>query len=1187
MESYDPDDECAYVEDLLNGKSSANKTKVNWRDVDPSRVSFSVNAGRTEAKRRYDVEVEALMASLKRLCNKQNLTKDDLASLLFGETGPVVQSLKTIFETNDLKEIYGFLAMYVGQCLLGKTTKELFESMDHFSMARSKFPLKKDEYERLWEKIANYGKVPEGEATMAGRRKRNAWQLFQNNINDFLRSLCVEGTSHDLSMVTDDDKIWGDNTGQNAVDRFLLALVRFISENRTGIVAHTVATTALNIPVNLQFQTVNDSAQTCNDRGMKFLFGENLSGNVDDANVEQLTDRGYTRLNDVIASLKQGRDRLGTVARSREWPITYDQKIRGKDDRLLLSTSGAPCLVIKEAKIGNKRLTIAAFKNGTNSCSMAISSKYHEHMWDGIPRDNNSKQPERSDYVELLQLRNQRFPFSGTAKELLLNHMESNVQVITIKQGSSDWHLLRKFSFTSSQSWASFSSLFPFRYKDEDLQDDYTRVAKVTRGPDWESLSLKPHQCSNETPIDLEKEEDRFKEYCDRQDAAFTLVAGNSITGFGDYYLQIFQKFIDTDIRMEKPQERSEYEKYVPEDENLVNEMLRLLCDRVSSDTRSIANMDLKKKQKLLEQFLLEDNFRRSLMFYSKEKLIVTLSIYKIPYDKKNKEETLIKKIHQHIIEKRNSKKLPNTGYEAIERLNIIQILRTSFQQRFTGDKRAACEMGHRNEPIILHEFVKEVELGLLNRFNIDCVEGIFTTGLVAVKGKEYIKDSIDAVIVVRNKDGEQEIWGCEVKTRTCTNTMSEEVQYQRDVNGVDGTTTRKYTLDSCDELYRKVKKVSERCQMIHHSMVYNLEKILFLVGDMNGKVIHGNIITFSQETRDSYKAVLDDMYKIALSSFYDYENENRETNESCLNKIAEVAVEKDHVGSENEFYSVYFLWKEISTSGDLPYPPLHRIIPLIHSLWNTGKSGSDVTTALLESTRFQHPHVNLQSRAVYRLIGIALVTVHRCFQALTTTPENHQTLLQIQNAAASRQSYPQTLREIHNYILAKIQDLSSRIIMHQIMHPPFVSPPRVQLPRRSSRLNHGLRDYGFPRTYETPERSLKRFKREPTDLDTEFDDRVADCAANGGHPVIVVTHDCTRYPGKCSICQTATAVMCIKCHKWFCFKTVKEENANEGTKFYYIESIKHKRDEEKVFYTCVETCYDKMHRVRYREDDA
>lgn len=408
-------------------------------------------------------------------------------------------------------------------------------------------------------------------------------------------------------------------------------------------------------------------------------------------------------------------------------------------------------------------------------------------------------------------------------------------------------------------------------------------------------------------------------------------------------------------------------------------------------------------------------------------------------------------------------------------------------------------------------------------------------------------------------------------------NTMSEEVQYQRDVNGIDGTTTQKYTLDSCDELHRKVKKVSERCQMVHHSMVYNLEKILFLVGDMNGKVIHGNIITFSQETRDSYKAVLGDMYKIALSSFYDDENDNRETNESCLNKIAEVAVEKEHVGSENEFYSVYYLWKEISTSSDLPYPPLHRIIPLIHSLWNTGKSGSDVTTALLESTRFQHPHVNLQSRAVYRLIGIALVTVHRCFQALTTTPENHETLQQIQNAAASRQSYPQTLREIHNYILGRIQELSSKIVMP----PPFVSPHKVQPLRKSPRLNHEVRDFGFPRTYETPERSLKRFKRDSTALDTEFDDRVADCRANGGHPSIVVKHDKSRYPGRCSICQAQTAVMCVKCHKWFCLKTVKEENANEGTKFYSIESNKHKRDEEQVFYTCVETCYDKMHLVR------
>ena len=43
---------------------------------------------------------------------------------------------------------------------------------------------------------------------------------------------------------------------------------------RTCIIAHIVVTMALNMPVNVQFQTVNDSAQTCNDSDMKFLFGE-------------------------------------------------------------------------------------------------------------------------------------------------------------------------------------------------------------------------------------------------------------------------------------------------------------------------------------------------------------------------------------------------------------------------------------------------------------------------------------------------------------------------------------------------------------------------------------------------------------------------------------------------------------------------------------------------------------------------------------------------------------------------------------------------------------------------------------------------------------------------------------------------------------------------------------------------
>ena len=38
----------------------------------------------------------------------------------------------------------------------------------------------------------------------------------------------------------------------------------------------------------------------------------------------------------------------------------------------------------------------------------------------------------------------------------VLERIKDMVDVYTIKQGTSDWHLLRKFSFSSSPSWSSF-----------------------------------------------------------------------------------------------------------------------------------------------------------------------------------------------------------------------------------------------------------------------------------------------------------------------------------------------------------------------------------------------------------------------------------------------------------------------------------------------------------------------------------------------------------------------------------------------------------------------------------------------------------------------------------------------------------------------------------------------------------
>lgn len=268
--------------------------------------------------------------------------------------------------------------------------------------------------------------MPDASSNRATTRPKPGWEKLQNNLNDILRKISIEGSELFLSLVVDDDKIWLQNSSKNAKNRFKLKMVRHTRDNREGLNAHTVATSALTMPVNIQFETVGDSAVQCYKRAMAYIT--NADGNtIADVNMESLTDRGYTSLERVKENLLCGRDYLGTVARSHDWGFTYDQVPRSGDKRRHIQMSGTASLFCKEANIGFKKLTLAAFKNGSGSVSMAISSKHHGHCWDGIPLGNNSTHPTENDYVTVMNFHDTSSNSTPESKQFVLDHMETEV----------------------------------------------------------------------------------------------------------------------------------------------------------------------------------------------------------------------------------------------------------------------------------------------------------------------------------------------------------------------------------------------------------------------------------------------------------------------------------------------------------------------------------------------------------------------------------------------------------------------------------------------------------------------------------------------------------------------------------------------------------------------------------------
>ncbi|GFH47871.1 predicted protein [Chaetoceros tenuissimus] len=240
-----------------------------------------------------------------------------------------------------------------------------------------------------------------------------------------------------------------------------------------------------------------------------------------------------------------------------------------------------------------------------------------------------------------------------------------------------------------------------------------------------------------------------------------------------------------------------------------------------------------------------------------------TCSKYRLKVKQQNKEMTLIKHQLELEADENQSTNLPrdiNTeinGKKEIKRKLMLQ----SFQSNFKGARKNVCLIGHKNEPKVIQNFARDANEGKLSTIaSINKVVAVFTTGLVGKKGLLYIKDSIDALAVVQttdNNNDELEIWGVEIKTRVRVSTKeyNKEKEFQ----------SRLLNITDLDEkLYRR--KLSERTQILHHSYVYNLTKIMFIVADVNGKIIHGNAVKLSENLLRDYGECLKAMYGDALS---------------------------------------------------------------------------------------------------------------------------------------------------------------------------------------------------------------------------------------------------------------------------------------------------------------------------------
>ena len=506
------DDEIQYLNEVDRQDIIEAETLV-WKDClisdENENVTFLLDESVKEAWTRFKEEVIHIRENLQKLLNKETSNSDDanpppiefsdLVSLAFGKDTDFANTFSREAKIADRPTFLRFIATLCLQMSYKESPSCLYEE---YSQLKEKIPMKQAEYLRIWKEIATSKKVKRTNFIGSSRREECLWEKLERVVNVFLRKITIVGRADVIETSMDDDKCWADTSGQNAEDDFGLRRVTHVKDNRKGIISHTAVSATTTVPLSFIFERNGDRAVDCFQRifSQMFTTAGRTDGNLDaipDLNgVINHSDRGYTLESTIFDFfLPAGGDFTNTVKRIRPFPFIWGMKPSQNDDRELLDEKGAPALFVKETSKHGRSVTCAAFRTGTKNISAVVTSMIHGHQWEGVCLSlkqrveyENDKKHGLDKYIfqPLTSFESLFDAHKDEIKSMLDELMEISIDVITLEQGTADWHKARQFSITSSQSAGAFKTALVI-YQSE---DDWCEVASFLFGEKYHECEL-------------------------------------------------------------------------------------------------------------------------------------------------------------------------------------------------------------------------------------------------------------------------------------------------------------------------------------------------------------------------------------------------------------------------------------------------------------------------------------------------------------------------------------------------------------------------------------------------------------------------------------------------------------------------------------------------------------------------
>ena len=406
-----------------------------------------------------------------------------------------------------------------------------------------------------------------------------------------------------------------------------------------------------------------------------------------------------------------------------------------------------------------------------------------------------------------------------------------------------------------------------------------------------------------------------------------------------------------------------------------------------------------------------------------------------------------------------------------------------------------------------------------------------YTAGLAAKKDVPYAKDSVDFVLLVRDPIDSPFLkpWGFEAKGRVTANTAAEE---ERNLRFLSSPHVR---IDD-DEVFDEVANLAERFQVLQHAFVYDFSTVVLAISDAQSDLICSKIIDFSDNLKDNFGSVLQDLKNASLEWAYPDPNSFGRREPKVLKipeRICSIAESITTINGMDTLKGTANIWYSLVRLSK-PFPSLIRLIPAIYAFWNAVKGGSDTTTKVMDDclARIPKVYLNTETVAVNRLISLAIVLIFRVNQVFTSKEDvnSYPCLENYRKAASDRMTFHACLLSCNEIMGNWIADMENGTTNENVENQNPDQGPRRN-PTRLRCIDGVLPtqiNFGAVLPTKTPRKISNQVKRGTAPI--EVKKMVEKCSG-----MIMKSHPVKSM--RCALCEHKTSYYCVGCKRWLCLE--------------------------------------------------